>query len=136
MKIVLKQNVANIVVGPICIAVEMLFIALVWITNASLGERMMITLMFGSMIVLSVLELLKAIYWRIVMHEDGFTFRNRWGKETSYSFDDICFVKEKGWYFVIKLVNQRITVEYRSVNNCMYLWSELARRKVNVEVKT
>lgn len=130
MKIVLKQNVANIVVGAICIAVEPAFIVLVWITNASLGERMMITLMFGAMIVFSILELLKSISWRIVMREDGFTFRNRWGKENTYSYFDICSVKDKGWYYVINLVDQRITVEYRSVNNWMYLWYELTRRGV------
>ena len=133
MKIVLKQNVANIVVGAICIAAEPVFIVLVWITDASLGERMMITLVFGAAIVLSTLELLKSIFWRIVMQQDGFTFRNRWGRERSYSYSDICSIGDKSNRCVIYLVDQTITVEYRCVDNCFYLWSELVRRGVKIK---
>ena len=132
MKIVLKQNVINIVLGAICIAVEPVFIALVWVANASLEDRMLITLLFGVAIVFSALELLKSIFWRIVTNEDGFTFRNRWGRENTYSYSDIVSISVKGLCYVVLLADSRITIEYRSVNNCVYFFFEAARHGVKI----
>ena len=130
MEIVLKLNVINIVVGAICIAFEPFFIVLVWVTEATLGERLMITLMFGCGIVFSIVELFKAIYWRIVVEDDCFTFRNRWNKESRYSYSDIIEITQKSRYYIIILADQCITVEYRAVPNCDYFLYVAARHGV------
>lgn len=135
MRIVLKQNVINIVAGAICIAIYPVFIILVWITNATLGERLMVTLLCGALTAFTVLELLKAIFWRIVVQDDSFAFRNRWGKETSYSYSDICEISIKSRYYLVHLADQSIMVEYRSVSNCMYFVDVAARNGVKTVEK-
>lgn len=135
MKIVLKQNVANIVACAICIVVSPIFIIMVWVTDATLGERLLITAMFTAFEVLGILELFKAINWRIVAQEDEFIFRNRWGREHLYSYSDIVSITVKSRYYVINLQDDSITVEYRSVNNCMYFLDEAAYHGVEIDEK-
>lgn len=135
MKIVLKQNVINIIVMAVAIAVAPVFVVLVWVTDSTLGERIMITVLFGAMEIVGVLELLKSIYWRIVVYDDGFVYRNRWGKEFSYSFSDIYSISAKNRYYHVCLADNSITVEYRAVENCLYFLDAAARHGVEIEEK-
>ena len=136
MKIVLKQNVINIVAMAISLVLTPGFIILVWVTDATLGERIMITLMMSAMIVGEILELFKAIFWRVIVEDDEFTFRNRWGKESSYSYNDVCAIRYKRSYYVVILADQRIAVEYRAVDNCDYFVDVAARNGVKIEART
>lgn len=133
MKIILKQNEANIVASAVCIVAFLSFIVLVCVTNATPDDKLMISLMCGGLALFSVFTLLKSIYWRIVVQDDSFTFRNRWNKEKSYSYSDISAISLKGWCYVIQLTDQRIAVEYRAVPNCDYFLYVAKRHGVKTE---
>ena len=78
---------------------------------------------------------LKSLFWRIVVEEDGFTFRNIWGKVRSYNFSDIISISVKPKYYLIKLADTSITVQPRTISNYLRFLDEAARHGVEIEEK-
>lgn len=78
---------------------------------------------------------LKSLFWRITVEDDGFTFRDMWGKVRSYSFSDIISISVKPKYYLIKLANTTITVQPRTITNYLRFLDEAASHGVEIEEK-
>ena len=75
---------------------------------------------------------LKDLFWRIVVEDDGFTFRNVWGKVQTYSFGDIISISVKPKYYIIIFADTSITVNRRTVRDCMRFFDEAASHGVEI----
>ena len=78
---------------------------------------------------------LKSLFWRIEVEDDGFKFRNMWG-EKLYKFSDITNISVKARYYIINLVDRCVQVDSRSVANSLQFLSEAASHGVEIVEKT
>lgn len=76
---------------------------------------------------------LKSLFWRIVVDDDGFTFRSVWGKVRSYSFDDIVSISVKPTHYIIRFADTSIDVNRRNVSNYLRFLDVAACHGVEIE---
>ena len=76
---------------------------------------------------------IKSLFWRIIVEDDSFTYRNIWGKQRLYSFSDIISISVKPRYYLIKLADFDIKVDRRTTADCLRFLDEAAHHNVEID---